>query len=206
MVPPPRKHVTLINTGTPQNVPGQPARRARCLISVRILDERDTDPPGAEAAVAGLFEARYPELVRLAGLLGADDPEDIAQEAFARLLRRYGSLRDADAALGYVRATVCNLTRNRRRHLRVARLRTPVERQADVESSEQAALLREEQREVIAALAALPPRRREAIVLRYWLGLSEAEIAAAMGIAAGTVKSAVSRGLAALGQALEEGR
>ena len=62
------------------------------------------------------------------------------------------------------------------------------------------------QREVIAALAALPARRREAIVLRYWLGLSEAEIAAAMGIAAGTVKSAVSRGLAALGRALEEGR
>ena len=71
---------------------------------------RDTGPSGAEAAVAGLFAARYPELVRLAGLLGADDPEDIAQEAFARLLRRYDSLRDADAALGYVRATVCNLT------------------------------------------------------------------------------------------------
>jgi RNA polymerase sigma-70 factor (sigma-E family) len=173
---------------------------------VRILDEADTDPHGAEAAVAGLFEARYPELVRLAGLLGADDPEDIAQEAFARLLCRYGSLRDADAALGYVRATVCNLTRNRQRHLRVVRLRTPAERPADAESSEQAAVAREEQRAVIAALGALPARRREAIVLRYWLGLSEAEIAATMGIAAGTVKSQVSRGLAALGQALGEGR
>jgi RNA polymerase sigma-70 factor (sigma-E family) len=173
---------------------------------VETLDDRDTDPSGAETAVAGLFAARYPELVRLAGLLGADDPEDIAQEAFARLLRRYDSLRDADAALGYVRATVCNLIRNRRRHLRVARLRAPAERLPDVESSEQAALLREEQREVIAALAALPARRREAIVLRYWLGLSEAEIAAAMGTSAGTVKSQVSRGLAALGKALEEGR
>jgi RNA polymerase sigma-70 factor (sigma-E family) len=175
---------------------------------VKILDETGVDPPGAQAAVAGLFTARYPELVRLAGLLGADDPEDIAQEAFARLLRSYGSLRDADAALGYVRATVCNLTRNRRRHLRVVRLRT--ERPADVASSEHAVLLREEQRAVITALAALPVRRREAIVLRYWLGLSEAEIAAAMGISAGTVKSQVSRGLAALGktlgQALEEGR
>ena len=173
---------------------------------MRILDDTDSGQTGAETAVAGLFAARYPELVRLAGLLGADDPEDIAQEAFARLLRCYGSLRDADAALAYVRATVCNLTRNRRRHLRVVRLRTPAERPVDAESSEQAALLREEQREVIAALAALPARRREAIVLRYWLGLSEAEIAAAMGISAGTVKSQVSRGLAALGQALEEGR
>jgi RNA polymerase sigma-70 factor (sigma-E family) len=186
---------------------------------VRTLDDRDSGRPGAESAgsaenaetaVAGLFAARYPELVRLAGLLGADDPEDIAQEAFARLLRSYGSLRDASAALGYVRATVCNLTRNRRRHLRVARLRTPTEHPADVASSEQSVLLREEQRELIAALAALPARRREAIVLRYWLGLSEAEIAEAMGIAAGTVKSQVSRGLAALGKtlekALEEGR
>ncbi len=173
---------------------------------MRILDDTDAGHPGAETAVAGLFAARYPELVRLAGLLGADDPEDIAQEAFARLLRRYTSLRDADAALAYVQATVCNLTRNRRRHLRVIRLRTPAERLPDTESSEQAVLLREEQRAVITALAALPARRREAIVLRYWLGLSEAEIAAAMGISAGTVKSQVSRGLAALGEALEEGR
>ena len=134
---------------------------------METLDDTDAGPPGAEAAVAGLFAARYPELVRLAGLLGADDPEDIAQEAFARLLRCYGSLRDANAALAYVRAMVCNLTRNRRRHLRVVRLRTPAERPADVESTEQAALLREERREVIAALGALPARRREAIVLRY---------------------------------------
>lgn len=171
-----------------------------------MIDARGADPrAAADAAVAGLFAARYPELVRLAGLLGADDPEDIAQEAFARLLRNAGSLRDAGAALGYVRATVCNLTRNRRRHLRVMRLRTPPA-PADEESSEQAALLREEHRAVIDALGTLPPRRREAIVLRYWLGLTEAEIALAMGVSAGTVKSQVSRGLAALARALEEGR
>ena len=78
--------------------------------------------------VSGLFRARYPEMVRLADLLGADDPEDIAQEAFARLIRKHGSLRNPDAALAYVRATVCNLTRNRHRHLRVVRLRTPADR------------------------------------------------------------------------------
>ncbi|MFI5082448.1 MAG: RNA polymerase sigma factor, partial [Streptosporangiales bacterium] len=66
-----------------------------------------------------------PEMVRLADLLGADDPEDIAQEAFARLIRKHGSLRNPGAALAYVRASVCNLTRNRHRHLRVVRLRTP---------------------------------------------------------------------------------
>ena len=88
-------------------------------------------------------------MVRLAGLLGADDPEDIAQEAFARLIRKHGSLRDPDAAVAYVRAIVCNLTRNRHRHLRVVRLRTPAAR--DEDSSEQAAILREDHREVLAA-------------------------------------------------------
>ena len=61
--------------------------------------------------VSALFRARYPEMVRLADLLGADDPEDIAQEAFARLIRRAGSLRDLTAAVAYVRSTVCNLVK-----------------------------------------------------------------------------------------------
>ncbi len=152
--------------------------------------------------VSGLFRARYPEMVRLADLLGADDPEDIAQESFARLIRKHGSLRDPEAALAYVRATVCNLTRNRHRHLRVVRLRTPAARHEG--SSEQAVILREDHREVLAALAGLPDRRREAIILRYWLDLSEREIAEVMGVSPGTVKSSVSRGLATLAQALRE--
>jgi RNA polymerase sigma factor (sigma-70 family) len=64
-------------------------------------------------------------------------------------------------------------------------------------------MLREDRRELLGALAALPPRRREAIVLRYWLDLSEREMAATMRVSTGTVKSLVSRGLDALGQALE---
>ena len=63
-------------------------------------------------------------------------------------------------------------------------------------------MIREDRRELLAALAALPARRREAIVLRYWLDLPEREIAAAMGVSTGTVKSHVSRGLDALGEAL----
>jgi RNA polymerase sigma factor (sigma-70 family) len=148
--------------------------------------------------VTVLFRGRYLEMVRLAGLLGADDPEDIAQEAFARLMRK-GAL-NADPA-PYLRAIVCNLTRNRHRHLRVVREKTP--RAVSEPSSEQAAILREDHAEVIAALAALPARRREAIVLRFWLDLSEREIATTMGVSPGTVKSQLSRGLAALAQALE---
>jgi RNA polymerase sigma-70 factor (sigma-E family) len=156
----------------------------------------------AATGVSGLFRARYPEMVRLADLLGADDPEDIAQEAFARLIRKYDSLRDSAAALAYVRSSVCNLTRNRHRHLRVVRRHTPAARSEP--SSEQLAIGKEDHREVLAALAQLPPRRREAIVLRYWLDLSEREIAEAMGTSPGTVKSNVSRGLAALAEALGE--
>jgi len=169
------------------------------------LGRGDLAPPGGDGEameISALFRDRYPEMVRLANLLGADDPEDIAQEAFARLIRKHASLRDPAAALAYVRASVCNLTRNRHRHLRVVRLRTPAARPED--SSEQAVILREDHREVLAALAGLPPRRREAIVLRYWLDLSEREIAAAMGVSPGTVKSNVSRGLATLAATLGE--
>jgi hypothetical protein len=68
-------------------------------------------PPAATLAIAELFQAHYAGIARLAAMLGADDPEDVAQEAFARLYRRQAALRDPDAALAYVRAIVCNLTR-----------------------------------------------------------------------------------------------
>jgi hypothetical protein len=70
--------------------------------------------------VSDLFRARYLEMVRLAGLLGADDPEDIAQEAFARLMKNGPPMGDPAP---HLRAIVCNLTRNRHRHLRVVRER-----------------------------------------------------------------------------------
>jgi RNA polymerase sigma factor (sigma-70 family) len=158
-----------------------------------------TMPLGDEHGVEELFRTRYLEMVRLAGLLGADDPEDIAQEAYTRLMRRH--LDEPQAALGYLRAIVINLTRNRHRHLGVVRRRMPAA--VDEGSSEQAAIVREDHREVIAALAALPARRREAIVLRFWLDLPEREIAAAMGVSVGTVKSHVSRGMAELTRTLK---
>jgi RNA polymerase sigma factor (sigma-70 family) len=153
--------------------------------------------------LADLFRASYPGMVRLAGLLGADDPEDIAQEAFARLMQKAPP---PDDPAPYLRTIVCNLTRNRHRHLRVARSRTLpglAELGVPEPSTEHTAILREDHAEVVAALATLPPRRREAIVLRYWLDLSEREIAQTMGVPAGTVKSHVSRGMAALAQVLE---
>ncbi|GII78753.1 RNA polymerase sigma24 factor [Sphaerisporangium rufum] len=152
---------------------------------------------------AETFAAHYPAMVRLAGLLGADDPEDIAQEAFARLHARMNRLRDDDAALPYLRSIVCNLTRNRLRHLRLARLRRP-EPPPPAGSGEQAYLVAERHRALLAAVDRLPRRQREAVVLRYWLDLSEREIADAMGVTPGAVKSHASRAVTALGRALKE--
>lgn len=163
------------------------------------LDLRDLE---REAALARLFDRHHTPLVRLAVLLGADDAEDIVAEAFYELYRRWRRLRSPEAALPYLRAVVCNLTRMRLRHLQV--VRKHAERPPDgVDSPEAEVLLREDQRALVAALKRLPARQREALVLRYWLDLRESEIAASVGISAGAVKSHTSRGMAALTRVME---
>lgn len=148
-----------------------------------------------------LFAAHYPRLVGLAGLLGADDPEDVAQEAFARLHGRARALRRPETAPAYLRSTVCNLTRNRRRHLRLARLRQPPPPEPAA-AAELVVLDREEHRELAGALDRLSRRQREALVLRYWLDLADHEVAEAMGVSPGSAKTHIRRGLAALQRAL----
>lgn len=153
-----------------------------------------------------LFEAHFWGLVRLAALLGADDPEDVAQDAFVRLHRRRRLLRDPNAALAYLRATVCNASRSRLRHLRMARRKHAqmVTLPTASGTPESAAVDREDVRELLRAVDALPRRQREVLVLRYWLDLSERETADALGIAVGTVKAHASRAIAALGKHLKE--
>jgi RNA polymerase sigma factor (sigma-70 family) len=165
-------------------------------------------PGSAERDYQALFHGQFAAMARLAAMLGADDPEDVAQEAFVRLHRRTRTLRDPGAAVGYLRATVVNLTRSRLRHLAVVRRHadTAPRPPALVASAEQAVLTRESHHELVVALAGLSRRHREALVLRYWLDLSEAEMAEAMGVSRGTVKSHVSRGLDALAAELEARR
>lgn len=161
----------------------------------------------ADEVLAELFQTEYAGMVRLAVLLGADDAEDIVAEAFYQLYRRWKKLRDGDAAMPYLRSVVCNLTRMRLRHLQVVRKHaTPDAAPPSGSSAEAEALLHDDQRALVAALKELPARQREALVLRHWLGLREAEIAEAMGISAGAVKSHTSRGMAALTRVLEERR
>jgi RNA polymerase sigma-70 factor (sigma-E family) len=156
---------------------------------------------GAEwdGALIDLYRAQRLPLLRLAVLL-TDDPgtaEDVVQDAFVALQRRWHAV-DPAAAAGYLRTSVVNGVRTLYRRRGVARRHLHAVRHEDVPSADLAVLLTEEHREVVEALRTLPRRQREVLVLRYWSELSEAEIASALGIARGTVKSSASRGLASL--------
>ncbi len=157
-------------------------------------------------AVTGLYEAHAVGLIRLAVIMLGDRAaaEDVVQDAFCGLYRRWGQLADPDKALSYVRAATLNGCRSELRHRIRAQRRDPAPDAADTDSAEQTALLGEEHRQVLSALRRLPDRQREALVLRFYLDQTEPEIAAAMGISPGTVKSTTSRGLAALGRLIQE--
>ncbi len=160
----------------------------------------------ADEAVTRLFEAHYRPLVRLATLLlSASGPaEEVVQDAFVQLHRHWRRLREPDRALAYLRTCVVNAARSALRHRGVAQrydARTappPAEPSAEI-----GALQALERQRVVLALRALPARQREALVLRYYLDLSEAEMAEAMGVSRGAVKSHAARGIAALRLSLE---
>lgn len=153
---------------------------------------------GTDAAFDQLYRAQWHNMVRVAILL-VDDLEsakDCAQDAFLGLYRK--PPRNADAQLGYLHKSVVNAARSVlrrrgtvRRHLRSAEL--PLADPAD-----HPVLIGAEHAALMAALRQLSYRQREVLVLRYWSGLSEAQIAAALGVRPGTVKSAASRALSAL--------
>ena len=164
---------------------------------------------GRDYGVTALFREHHAELVRLAVLMTGDraSAEDVVQDVFARLCAR-DRLPDPAGALAYVRAAVLNGCRSMLRRQAVARrfggARDATAADATQRSAESEALLAEDRRQVLAALAGLSRRRREVLVLRYWLGLPEAEIAAVLGISPGTVKSTAARGIAALARQLGE--
>jgi len=157
-------------------------------------------------AVAELYRQHRPTLVRLAVFLcgDRDAAEEVVQDAFIGLQRGWARLDDPGAAIGYLRASVVNGTRNLHRHLGVVRRHLRPIDTSSAPDADFALLLKEEYRELITAVRTLPPRQREVLVLRYWSDLSEAEIAMAMGISPGTVKSTASRALAALERRLKE--
>lgn len=153
-----------------------------------------------------LYREHYRSLVRLAAILVDDVTtcEELVQDAFVAVLRRAGGWLDAEKAPAYLRSAVLNQARS---HLRKQRVRRRWLRSAGppplVGGADGAALLDAESSEMLTALRALPDRQREVLILRYYLELSEAEIAEALDISTGTVKSHAHRGLAALSRRFE---
>jgi len=164
-----------------------------------------TSAASADESVSRLYQAHASGLVRLAVIMVGDRPtaEDVVQEAFCGLYRRWPHLADGANALAYTRSAVLNRCRSVQRY----RARRAGHRVAEptAASAEAVALVGEEHREVLAALQVLPPRQREALVLRFFADLGDADIARTMGVSRGTVKSTISRGLTALGKQLGEG-
>jgi len=158
----------------------------------------------AELAVIELYAMHYSALVRLAAMLVRDVPtaEEVVQDAFIAMHDGWDRLRDAEKALAYMRQAVVNRSRSVLRHRMVVE-KNQQGPPPDMPSAEHGALALLERSAVVAALRDLPERQREAIVLRYYADLSEAEIAAAMKISRGAVKSHTSRAMAALRAALE---
>ena len=159
----------------------------------------------ADHMLTEIYLGEYRSLVRLAVLLLHDVPtaEEVVQEAFIAMHTGWRRLRDTEKALSYLRQAVVNRSRSVLRHRTVVDKNAP-KHVPDEPSAEAGAIALLERSAVVAALRKLPDRQREAIVLRYYADLSEADIAATMGISRGAVKSHTARGMAALKSVLEQ--
>ncbi len=160
------------------------------------LDLTGTNP---DHAVEQLYAAHWRALVRLSVLLVHDQAaaEDVVQDAFVAMHGRWSRLRDPDKALAYLRRAVVNRSRSALRHRGVVEryVRRTMPGEGTVEGPSESGSRREAVRH---ALTQVSVRQREVLVLRYYLDWSELQIAEALGISRGAVKSHAHRGSAAL--------
>lgn len=157
----------------------------------------------ADSGLEQLYRDHWTALVRTAHFLLRDlgAAEEVVQDAFVSVHGQWARLRDPDRALPYLRRAVVNKSRSVLRHRAVAEkhLRRGLgERLRDAPDAAQDVLADEARTDVVTALGHLPRRQREVLVLRYYLDLSEAEIASTLGVSRGAVKSHASRGSAHL--------
>lgn len=173
-----------------------------------VLRRADTDgdgfPSDARDAVAALFHAHHRRLVGLAALLVDDHgtAEEIVQDAFESLYKRWGGLRDAGSAIAYLDRSVVYAARSSLRRRYVARAH-PLPEAGTVPSAEHYGVDSGTRAALSEAIRALPRRQREVIVLRYYLDLSEAEIASWLGVSPGSVKRHAFRATESLHKRME---
>ena len=179
-------------------------------IELPILTEvRDAIPlmgidGNADRAVTELYSTHYRSLVRIAALLIRDvaTAEEVVQDSFVAMHSGWRRLCDSDKALSYLRRSVVNRSRSAQRHRVVADRNAP-EPPADLPNAEHGAIVLLERSAVVAALRALPPYQREALVLRCYGEMSEAQVASVMGISRGSVKTHTAAAMSALRSILE---
>lgn len=157
-------------------------------------------PPSVDPGFAEFVAARAAALFRTAVLIVGDRhaAEDLVQGALERAYRHWGRVSAMDAPEAYVRRILANLAAD---HFRAAN-RRPVELLDHDGAAPDVYPRVDEHDVVIRALRELPPRMRTVLVLRYFDDLTEAQVAEALGIAVGTVKSQAARGLAKLREAM----
>lgn len=182
-------------------------------MTVHVLATGDSGTPAvtregwtADEAVAQLYAAHWARLVRLSVLLVRDTglAEEVVQDAFVAVHARWGRLREPEKALAYLRQAVVNRSRSALRHRGVvARHAATQPDSATGPGADDAALAADRRVAVLDALRLLPRRQREVLALRYYLDLSEAEVADTLGISRGSVKTHASRGAATLRNLLD---
>jgi RNA polymerase sigma-70 factor (sigma-E family) len=163
---------------------------------------KSVDPGLAEAEFERFFARHHRELARLAYLLSGDrvSAEDLTAEVFLAAWQRWESVWSADHPFAYVRRMMVNIAANRLRRITTERRRLAMvyagNRETTV-SHDPATTV-----DVRAALLRLPVRRRACVVLRHAFDLSEADVAATLGVSVGTVKSQTFKGMAQLAKLL----
>ncbi len=161
-------------------------------------------PQSPRAAVTFLFHHHYRRLVGLAALMVDDraSAEEVVQDAFESLYRSWGRLRDPQAALAYLNRSVVNGSRSRVRR-RITERTYAFPDAGTAPSAESDGVYRSQRAELMAAVRTLPQRQREVIVLRYFLDLSEEQIADWLGVSKGSVKRHAFRATATLQKRME---
>jgi RNA polymerase sigma-70 factor (sigma-E family) len=178
-----------------------------------IADGSSMQPPPREApaaagwadqAVLAAYREHYGSLVRQAAVVVRDIPtaEDVVQDSFIATHIASPRLENSAKALAYLRQSVANRSRSVLRHRIVVDQYRPAPA-PDMPSAEDSALSQLEHSAVISALTILAPRQRQVLALKFFADMSEAQVADALGISKGTVKTHTSRALTSLRPALK---
>jgi RNA polymerase sigma factor (sigma-70 family) len=154
----------------------------------------------AGQAITAIYGTEYRSLVRLAAALVGDAgiAGEVVQDSFVAMYGAWSRLRDRDKALAYLRRSVISRSRSALRQAMAADGNAPKPTPGIMPSAEQGAITQPERSAVISAMHTLSPRQREALMLRFYLGLSERQAASAMGISLGAANYHTARAKAAL--------